>query len=206
MFLRSLNCFAIVLLTWFGNSCVHYQPKYYYSAWYIHPFLEFNFSSGFFGLFCLFLCFLYDKINYIVLRNESEVITQGNLRPRPLMYWPSNSEVNTSRLRSAVILLQIQSSYGESWDSSYDKSNEFQSRTNEFQLKKKDQNWKCLGLKLCNQTVNLGLTVFFHKMGARTHHNYLYLNPRNNCGTHFSAPVPFSFLNWCVPLKLLLIL
>ena len=106
--LRSLNCFAIVLLTWFGNSCVHYQPKYYYSAWYIHPFLEFNFSSGFFGLFCLFLCFLYDKINYIVLRNESEVITQGNLRPRPLMYWPSNSEVNTSRLRSAVILLQIQ--------------------------------------------------------------------------------------------------
>ena len=108
MFLRSLNCFAIVLLTWFGNSCVHYQPKYYYSAWYIHPFLEFNFSSGFFGLFCLFLCFLYDKINYIVLRNESEVITQGNLRPRPLMYWPSNSEVNTSRLRSAVILLQIQ--------------------------------------------------------------------------------------------------
>ena len=65
--------------------------------------LQFRF---FWSILFVFM-FLYDKINYIVLRNESEVITQGNLRPRPLIYWPSNCEVNTSRLRSAVILLQI---------------------------------------------------------------------------------------------------
>ena len=137
MFLRSLNCFAIVLLTWFGNSCVHYQPKYYYSAWYIHPFLEFNFSSGFCGLFCLFLCFLYDKINYIVLRNESEVITQGNLRQGP---WCIDQAIARSIHQGWGLqwfCYKDKSSYGESWDSSYDKSNEFQSRTNEFQLKKK---------------------------------------------------------------------
>ena len=162
--LRSLNCFAFVLLTYdLGiHVCITNQN---YSAWYFILFLELNFSSGFFGLFCLFVCFFY-MIKLIIYYLELRVRSwQGNLRLRPLMYWPSNSEVNTSRLRSAVILLQNNTKVvnGESWDSSYDKNNESQSRTNEFQLKKKktDQNWKCLGLKLCNQTVNLGLAVFF---------------------------------------------
>ena len=60
MFVRSLNYFAIVFSTYdLGNNlCITNKN---YSAWYmymyIHPFLEFNFSSGFFGLFCLFVCF-----------------------------------------------------------------------------------------------------------------------------------------------------
>ena len=63
MFVRSLNYFAIVLLT--NDLRIHVCiTNKNYSAWYIHLFLEFNFNPC---LFCLFVCLLFCKINYTML-------------------------------------------------------------------------------------------------------------------------------------------
>ena len=81
---------------------------------------------------CLYV-FLHDKIDYILLRTESELIT-GKSQTEVLCIEQVIARSIHQGWGLQWFCYKYKCSYGESWDSSYDKKNKSQSRTNESQL------------------------------------------------------------------------